>query len=199
MALSKQAKVLNSRQISMVRSHLRSRRNGLRNDLIFLLSVKAGLRAKEISQLSWIHVLGSDGIVGDVLGLTDIASKGRSGREIPIHKDIKIGLSELLKVRLSRRREFDPSERVISTERSAGTTPQVIVNFFARLYSDLGLVGCSSHSGRRTFITDCSRRISSVGGSLRDIQQLAGHSSLQTTQRYIEGSTESKTRLIGLI
>jgi len=51
----------------------------------------------------------------------------------------------------------------------------------------MGLNGCSSHSGRRTFITNAAKKISSVGGSLRDVQMLAGHSSLAVTQRYIEG------------
>ena len=42
-------------------------------------------------------------------------------------------------------------------------------------------------AGRRTLITNAAKKISSVGGSLRDVQMLAGHSSLAVTQRYIEG------------
>jgi integrase/recombinase XerD len=53
---------------------------------------------------------------------------------------------------------------------------------FQRWYGDLGFVGCSSHSGRRTLITNVARKISTVGGSLKDVQQLAGHANLQTTQ-----------------
>ena len=66
-------------------------------------------------------------------------------------------------------------------------------------YGRLGLIGCSSHSGRRTFITETSKRIGSVGGSLRDIQMLVGHSNLQTTQRYIESDSESQRRVVDLI
>jgi integrase len=57
----------------------------------------------------------------------------------------------------------------------------------------------SSHSGRRTFITRAARRVSEVGGSVRDVQQLAGHVSLQTTQHYIEGDTEAKRKLVQLV
>ncbi len=71
--------------------------------------------------------------------------------------------------------------------------------WFHRLYTRLGLAGCSSHSGRRTFITRAARKVSEVGGSLRDVQQLAGHSSLATTQRYVEGSTDAKRRLVNLV
>jgi integrase/recombinase XerD len=53
------------------------------------------------------------------------------------------------------------------------TSPQAIVNMFHRWYRHLGFVGCSSHSGRRTFITNAARKISTVGGSLRDVQELA--------------------------
>ena len=59
--------------------------------------------------------------------------------------------------------------------------------------------GCSSHSGRRTFITRATRKLSQAGGSLRDVQQLAGHASLQTTQRYVEGSSDAKRKLVALI
>ncbi|MFZ4110857.1 MAG: tyrosine-type recombinase/integrase [Polymorphobacter sp.] len=93
----------------------------------------------------------------------------------------------------------EPTAYVISTERSNHTSAQAIVNLFQRWYRDLGLIGCSSHSGRRTFITNAARKISTVGGSLRDVQHLAGHSSLQTTQRYIEGDSEARKRVVDLI
>ena len=60
-----------------------------------------------------------------------------------------------------------------------------IVVWFARAYRAVGLEGCSSHSGRRTFITRAARLVHKAGGSIRDVQLLAGHRSIQTTQRYI--------------
>jgi integrase/recombinase XerD len=71
--------------------------------------------------------------------------------------------------------------------------------WFHRLYRTLELAGCSSHSGRRTFITRATRKVSEAGGSLRDVQQLAGHTSLAMTQRYIEGDTDAKRKLVALI
>ena len=65
--------------------------------------------------------------------------------------------------------------------------------------NNMGLIGCTSHSGRRTFITNAARKISSVGGSLRDVQMLAGHSSLSVTQRYIEGDGEARLKIVELI
>ena len=51
----------------------------------------------------------------------------------------------------------------------------------------------------RTFITNAARKISTVGGSLRDVQSLAGHSSLATTQRYIDGDSEARRRVVELV
>ena len=48
--------------------------------------------------------------------------------------------------------------------------------------STLGFVACSSHSGRRSFITQATRKAWLVGGLLRGVQALAGHASLSTTK-----------------
>jgi integrase len=65
--------------------------------------------------------------------------------------------------------------------------------------SDLGFFGCSSHGGRRTFITNAARKISTVGGSLRDVQELAGHANLRTTQRYIDVNPDAQVKVVGLV
>ena len=194
MALGKQAKIVNRQQIDALLHHVGKRRNGLRNQVIVLLSVRAGLRAKEIASLKWKMIVGADGEVGDYIHLTNDASKGQSGRIIPINRQLRTAL-----VLLSEQGRSDPTAYVISTERSDQTSAQAIVNLFQRWYRDLGLIGCSSHSGRRTFITNAARKISTVGGSLRDVQHLAGHSSLQTTQRYIEGDSEARKRVVELV
>jgi integrase len=199
MALGKQAKVLTRQQVDAVFHHIGTGRNGLRNQVVFLLSVRAGLRAKEIANLKWSMVLGSDGEVGDYIHLTDEASKGRSGRIIPINKALKAVLGRLFDQDNDNPRFFTDDDFVIQTERATHTSAQAIVNLFQKWYRNLGLVGCSSHSGRRTFITNAAKKISTVGGSLRDVQFLAGHSSLQTTQRYIEGDSEARKRVVELV
>jgi integrase/recombinase XerD len=52
---------------------------------------------------------------------------------------------------------------------------------------------------RRTFIANAARKISTFGGSLRDIQVLAGHSNLATTQRYIESHAEAQRKIMELV
>jgi integrase/recombinase XerD len=77
--------------------------------------------------------------------------------------------------------------------------PNSIVNWFVALFAELNIAGCSSHSGRRTFITVAARNVHRAGCSLRDVQLLAGHRSIETTQRYIEGQTDAQRRLIRLL
>ena len=199
MGLGKQSKILTDKQVKTMLLHLGTTRMGLRNQLIFLLSAKSGLRAKEVSQLKWSMVVNSEGTVSNAIHLTDVASKGKSGRVIPLNKDVK-GLLVRLFDNESKRHDYDVnSSFVIRTERSKSTSAQSIVNMFANWYKDLGFVGCSSHSGRRTFITNLSKKIGMVGGTLRDVQSLAGHSNLQTTQRYIEVDTDCQRKLVDLV
>lgn len=200
MALGKQAKVLSGQQIQLVLSFLSTTRDPDRNRLIFLLSIRAGLRAKEIAALKWSMILDADGAIADSIHLEDVASKGNSGRVIPINKQLKGELQHTLENSLSKHSFVETRGfNVIRTQRSKSTSAQVIVNLFAAWYRAAGLLGCSSHSGRRTFITNAARKISMVGGSIRDVQVLAGHSSLQTTQRYIESDSEARRRVVDLI
>ena len=196
MSIGKQAKILSDKQQNLTMAHLETTRYPLRNKIIFLLSFKEGLRAKEISKLAWDMVCNSDGKIADVINLSNNASKGKySGRIIPLHKELKILLGELLAEK-QKDEYFSLDKPVIATERGEHTTPQVIVNFFYHLYKTIGFNGCSSHSGRRTFITNAAKHISLVGGTLNDVRLLAGHSSLATTQRYIAYDTEAQRKIV---
>lgn len=137
-------------------------------------------------------VTDAEGNLASALQLRNEASKGSSGRVIPLNKELKAALQKLHDERGS-------SRFVITTERSKRTSAGMIVNLFAQWYRAVGLQNCSSHSGRRTFITNAARTISTVGGSLRDVQMLAGHSALSTAQRYIEGDVEAQKRVVDLV
>lgn len=197
MSLAKQAKTLTKPQQEAVLAYLSSTRHPVRNRVIFLLSVKAGLRAKEIASLTWTMVTDAEGVLTDAISLTDGASKGkRGGRVIPIAKDL-LGAMAALKAEANKATRHSPF--VIITERSSQTSSFAIVNKFAAWYRALGFSGASSHSGRRTAITAWARKISTVGGSLRDVQLLAGHSALSTTQRYIESDGLAQRRVVELV
>jgi integrase/recombinase XerD len=187
-----QAKILSDEHLKALLNFTRLTRYPLRNRAIILLSTKAGLRAGEIAKLTWAMVLDPNGNVGNSIELHDRAAKKRSGRRIPMHPDLQLALTQLRKFS----REDGP---VIRSERSGALQPGAIVNWFATVYRELNLEGCSSHSGRRTFITRAAKAIHKSGGSLRDVQLLAGHRALTTTQRYIEGDSDAQRRLVSMI
>jgi integrase/recombinase XerD len=193
----KQAKMLTPKQETAVLTYLQTRRYPARDRVMFLLSIKAGLRAKEIARLTWGMVTDADGQVGEVLALPNRASKGRrGGRVIPLNNLLR---AALVAWHQHRGEAVHPERPVVTSERGGPLTASSVTKWFFHLYRDVGMTGCSSHSGRRTFITRAARKVSDVGGSVRDVQQLAGHASLQTTQRYIDGDTDAKRKLVQLI
>ncbi len=195
MALGKQAKVLTAHQQSAMLAFLDTTRHPVRNKLIFMLSTRAGLRAKEIASVTWSMVTNADGEVSDCIKLEDSASKGKSGGHIWLNAELKRMLIEY-----QQECKFAHSgERIIQTERNDAPDAQYIVNLFYTWYRKLGYDGCSSHSGRRTFITNAAKKISSVGGSIKDVQTLARHSSLQLTQLYIENDVEAQKKVVQLV
>jgi integrase/recombinase XerD len=187
----KQAKILSQQHVDDLLLFANNTRHFERNRVIVLLSVKAGLRAAEIANLTWEMVLDAAGSVGGVIELRDEAAKKGSGRIIPLHADLRAALQVLQEPRIQ--------GSVVRSERGGAMTPISIVNWFAIAYRAVGLAGCSSHSGRRTFITRAARLVHKAGGSLRDVQLLAGHRSIQTTQRYIDGDSDAQRKLVAMI
>lgn len=188
------ARVLRPEDVRLLLEHVEGQRHPERNRVIILLSFKAGLRACEISGLQWPMVLSTDHRIDEILTITSAIAKMGSGRHIPIHKQLKRALDQLHRV------AFRPASGfVIQSQRGGQMSADSIVNWFTALYRELGLDGCSSHSGRRTFITRSARLLAKTGGSLRDVQELAGHRALTTTERYIAGDREAQRRLIALI
>ena len=204
MAQGKQAKILSEPQIKATAQYLTTTRNSPRDIVMFLLSVKSGLRAKEIASLTWQMVSDPEGKITDAIALRNSASKGKNGgRTIPLNKELKEALETLKEFADAKRAgggfPFDLAANVVTSERGERMSPNTVAHWFKRLYGNLGFDGCSSHSGRRTVITRWAKNTSRVGGSLRDVQELAGHSSLRTTQRYVEGDTAAKRKLVDMV
>jgi integrase len=189
-------------QVLLVRVVQRSKRP-LVDKVAFLLSYKAGLRVQEIAGLRWkenvldsqkkfraeeVLVPGSKGrIKRDLVYKLFIGSdigKYATERTVPMHPMLRSALQEL-------RDEGVPSPYVIPSGKqgadqylkSRANALRVRIN---RIYAELDFQGCTSHSGRRTFITRAAQRANLVGCSLKDVQVMAGHKDLSTTEMYID-------------
>ncbi|WP_298261668.1 site-specific integrase [Bradyrhizobium sp.] len=188
----RQAKTLSTDHIDELLYFAETSRHPHRNRLIVLLSVKAGLRAAEIAKLTWDMILDPSGEVGSTIELHDKVAKKGGGRSVPLHTDLRQALVAV-------RHQSTGRGPVIRSQQGGAMTPLSIVVWFHRVFKALDLTGCSSHSGRRTFITRAARLVHKTGGSLRDVQLLAGHRSIQTTQGYIDGDTDAQRKLVSLI
>jgi integrase len=192
------AKVLRPGDVRHALAWVAKRRHGARNKTMILLSVKAGLRAAEIAKLTWAMVTDANSEIGTFIELPSAVAKYGSGRRLPMHQEIAKALGVL-------KRQFEAQHHtvlegpVIRSARGGHMSPKAVVNWFHGLYAELGLEGCSSHSGRRTFITNAAKLVHRAGGSLRDVQLLAGHRSIQTTEGYIEGDGIAQRKLLRLI
>jgi len=154
---------------------------------MYLLSANAGLRAVEIAGLRWQHVR------GDVLELTADVTKGKKARTVPMGKVLRESLNAL-KAEIGEPADIDP---VFPNRQMKGhpLSANAVAQWFRHLYTHrMGWTGYSSHSGRRTVITRLARTITQHGGSLKDVQDIAGHAQLTTTQIYIEPSSDAKKK-----
>lgn len=166
----------------------------LRDEVAVRLSFQAGLRAREIALLEWDrHLLTANGRLAPAITITEDIGKKCVARVIPIEdRQLRAALQKLHDAYPDAKFVFYP---LGPNARGEHLEPNSVVQWFKRLYRETGMTGCSSHSGRRTFITRLSRRVNLDQCSLRDLQQVAGHADLNTTADYMEPS-ENTGRMV---
>src|ERR1700753_2404590 len=119
----KQAKILSDQQIEDLLFFAQTTRKPIRNTAIVLLSVKAGLRAAEIANLTWPMVLDPHGQIGHGIELLDCAAKKKSGRRIPLNAALRKALLHL-------REHSELDGPVIKSDRGGKMTPLSLVVWF---------------------------------------------------------------------
>jgi integrase/recombinase XerD len=175
-----QAKVLTEQELKRVLAVVATMTYSGRNKLLVLLSFQAGMRAGEISNLKNGHVLNDDGSVCDRIHLLNGQTKGDKQRTVILSQSLQKDISKYVSSLSGFRKNAD--QPLIASQKGGSFSPTTMVMLFRRIYDLAGLRDARSHSGRRSFIT----KLANKGVSVRVVQTLAGHSSMQTTQRYID-------------
>ena len=197
MALGKQAKLLTPWQESLVLHHLLMTRHPKRDRAMYLLGIKNRIGAQQITPVTGSMVTDADGTIDTEIALENTASKGTyGGRAVSVHQTVREALIALLSVRGFKAK---PRARVVYSERGSGMSAAGVANRFVRRYATPGMQGCSSHSGRRPFVTNAARNFVQAGHNLRNIQKIARHRDLSTTQRTIEGGSDAKRRVVDMV
>ncbi len=179
----RRARVLDDSHIERLLIHINKNSNSPASDeLKVLFSYYAGLRACEIAAMTLDCVVDADGRIGRHILVSRHAAKGGRERIVPMHPKIRDALVRF--------RAAHPGERILCFSARRGKVryqnASAVKTWFLKVYKEVGLEGCSSHSGRRTFITRMARLANLHGSSLRDVQLLAGHSCMATTAAYID-------------
>ena len=187
------AKVLDDVEIQELLDAVGRTPHGARDRVALLFGFKAGLRACEIGRIRWSDVSDARGAllpIGSWIDLPAHITKGnKPNSRILLHADIHAALFELMKLGAS------APEIIYSAQNPrVGMTVNALTVHLHRLYEEHGFVGCSSHTGRRTYITKMARICNLHGSSIKDVQLLARHADIRTTETYIEPAT----RLINL-
>lgn len=186
----KQAKTLTERELKAVLAHCRTRKHSHRDRLAVLLGHWAGMRAKEIAALKRRHVLANDGSIRDSFLLTAEETKGRKARRVFVSSRLQKEIGEYLKrVNL---RDINPF--LLQSQKGMAFSANTMCQLLCQIYSKCGIEGASSHSGRRSFIT----KLANKGVGVRVLAELAAHSSIATTQRYIDVNEQSMRNAIEL-
>lgn len=207
MSETRKAKYISNEQFNLLLNYFETRLYRERNRVMLFLAAKAGLRACEIAGLCWKHVLNNDcSDIGETLIITnDISKSHRSkdgklkktgGRHFDMSDALRIELRELY---FSMKRKPAYTDEIILNQEGYGMTGHGVTKIFGHWFSVLRWKGYSSHSGRRTFITNAARTVTLLGGSLIDVMRLAGHKSLVTTQLYIDPNPEIIKKLVNSI
>ena len=183
MRTSGKSSILEETDLKRVIHFQKGTKHGLRNICLLHFSFYLGLRAKEMSGLSVKDVLFPDGEVRDEVLLTREMTKGSKLRTAFLTNPKVISvLKEYLDFRKETDEFFDMDSPLFRSQKNLRFTPQTLSMVFRKMYDAVGLSGCSSHSGRRTFATSLLNQ----GINIKNVQTLLGHSSITTTSIYLE-------------
>lgn len=187
-----QAKTLTERELKRVLDYIALHRHAARNRAMVVLTYYAGLRVSEVANLKYADVVAADGSVKPEIQLAPEQVKGGHARTVFVGEKLRKELATYVKT-LKRRDQEQLA--LFRTQKRDGFSPNTLCQHFYWLYQRAGLEGASSHSGRRTFITNLAAK----GVGVRVLASLAGHRSIATTQHYIDVNDDMKRKAVELV
>ena len=186
-----QAKTLTQTDIQQVLAHIAQHSYPLRNRVMLLTGLWSGMRVGEIASLAISDVRSADGSILSEVRLTAAQTKGRQPRTVFLPQKLR----EELAAYLALRKDAQPNHPLFVTAGRKAFSPNVMAQHFHYLFKRAGIAGASSHSMRRSFITNLANK----GIGVRVLASLAGHRSIAVTQRYIDVNDDMKRNAVELI
>jgi integrase/recombinase XerD len=193
--MSKQAKTLTTTELRRVLDYTATRKHSARNRALLMTTHLSGMRVGEVASLRNSDVLDAEGNIRTEIRLSAEQTKGNEARVVFVNDKLRKELE--LYTRFMDKANINPQLKFFYSQKrtSDGFTANTLTQFFHYLYKRAGVDGASSHSGRRTFITN----LASKGVGVRVLMSLAGHKNISTTQAYIDVNDDMKRKAVELV
>jgi integrase/recombinase XerD len=191
--MSKQAKTLTATELRRVLDYVATRKHAARNRAVLLLMYYAGLRVGEAASLRVADVVDNEGLVRTEFLLRADQTKGGHARTVFVSEKLRKELTAYIAVT----KFSKTTDKLFYSQKAAsdGFTANTLTQHFHYLYRRAGVIGASSHSTRRTFITN----LAAHGVGVRVIMGLSGHRALSSVQCYIDCNDDQKRKAIELV
>jgi integrase/recombinase XerD len=187
-----QAKTLSESQLKIALAVIAQGRNPERNRIMVLLSHYGGMRVGEIAALNITDVINPASVVNDEIRLSSAQTKGNKSRVVMVSDKLQ---REIINYIRSLNIQYQSGPFIYSQKSRTGFSSNSLGQEFKTIYKRAGLVGATSHSGRRSFIT----HLAAKGVGVRVLMSLAGHQSISTTQVYIDFNDSMKKQAVNLL
>jgi integrase/recombinase XerD len=196
----KQARTLNDKELNLLLLYINTRKHAARDKAMVLMTYWAGMRIGEVAATKIKDVLANDGTIKHEINLTAEQTKGKYSRNVVLNDKLRKEIQIYLQTRFSTKdltgiNSAELNTALFATQKRAGFNANTACYHFHMLYKAAGLEGASSHSGRRSFLTNLSAK--SV--PLKVLMELAGHRQAQTTMRYINVTSDMKRAAVELV
>jgi integrase/recombinase XerD len=188
-----QAKTLTQQELRRVTDYVATRKHAARNRAMLLVTHLSGMRVGEVAALRISDVLDMDGDIRNEIRLDAEQTKGQYARVVFVSDKLR----KELKTYLSLYTPVNSDQKLFYTQKRMkdGFSANTLAQHFHHLYRAVGIEGASSHSGRRSFITN----LASKGVGVRVLMSLAGHRNISTTQAYIDVNDNQKRAAVELV
>jgi integrase/recombinase XerD len=196
----KQARTLNDKELNLLLLYINTRKHAARDKAMVLMTYWAGMRIGEVAATKIKDVLANNGTIKHEINLTAEQTKGKYSRNVVLNDKLRKEIQIYLQTRFSTKdltgiNSAELNTALFATQKRAGFNANTACYHFHMLYKAAGLEGASSHSGRRSFLTNLSAK--SV--PLKVLMELAGHRQAQTTMRYINVTSDMKRAAVELV
>jgi len=186
------AKILSKKEQKQIFKTIEIGTHKDRNRLIFSFGLFAGLRSIELCNLKVSDVIDDANKVKEVINLKKEQVKGNKSNSVYVSERLKKEILRYMEVdtnKINNRNDY-----LFKTQKRTQFKANSMQLLIKTVSENAGVFDVTSHSLRRTFITELSNKMISA----RVIQKLARHSSLAITQLYIETNDEQLLKAVNL-